>query len=224
MMTKENSLLLKEGAALLGISTTGEEQVEQFCLYLDELNVWGGHMNLARRRDAREIIIKDFLDSLTILKHLPLGSYLADLGSGAGFPGIPAKIVRPDLRVCLLESTRKKALFMKHLVRKLKLHQVEVRWTGNRNGQVMEDNGEFDFVVSRAFGSLEKFISLGGVLLKNGGILLAMKARKGKQELMESLPFLEQTGWTQAFLESVRLPFLGHERVLIGLQKGKCST
>jgi 16S rRNA (guanine527-N7)-methyltransferase len=220
MMEKDISRLLKEGAAVLGFHSIDEAQIKAFCLYLEELNVWKERMSLIRRRDDREIVIKDFIDSLTILKHLPLGSYLADLGSGAGFPGVPAKIIRPDLRVCLLESTRKKVLFLKHLVRILKLNKVEVRWTGDRNGQGMEDNGEFDFVVSRAFGSLEKFSSLGGSLLKKKGILLAMKARKGRQELMETLPLLERMGWKQTFLEQIRLPFLDHERTLIGLQKG----
>jgi 16S rRNA (guanine527-N7)-methyltransferase len=220
MTEEEISRLLKEGAAELGIHSMGEPQIKAFCLYLDELNVWRERMNLIHRREDREIIIKDFIDSLTILKHLPLGAYLADLGSGAGFPGVPAKIVRPDLKVCLLELVGKKVFFLKHLVRLLRLNQVEVRWTDDRKGKGMEEDGEFDFVVSRAFGSLEKFSLLGSLLLKKKGILLAMKAKKGKQELLETLPLLERMGWRQAFLEQIRLPFLDHERTLIGLQKG----
>ncbi|MGA2957436.1 MAG: 16S rRNA (guanine(527)-N(7))-methyltransferase RsmG [Thermodesulfobacteriota bacterium] len=217
-MENETSNLLKDGAARIGISLT-QDQMKAFNLYLKELNAWKRNMNLIRRENERDIILKDFIDSMTIVKHLPLGASLVDLGSGAGFPGIPVKIVRADIKVFLLESVQKKVFFLKNVIRVLGLTGIEVRREKRSNGQQKDSWGEFDFVVSRAFGSLERLSSIGGSLLKKGGILLAMKGKKGKEELAESLPFLEDKGWKQAFIDQMRLPFLNHDRTLIGLQK-----
>jgi len=218
MTGNENSGLLNEGAARLGIILT-RDQVEMFGQYLKELNTWQAHMNLIRRKNERDIILKDFIDSMTIIKYLPLRTILADLGSGAGFPGIPVKIVRPDIKISLLESTQKKIFFLKNMIRVLGLGGIEVRRAGKRKEQEKEARGEFDLVVSRAFGPLTRISSAGGPLLKKGGVLLAMKGKRGKEELAENLPFLEKMGWKKVFVDQIRLPFLDHERTLVGLQK-----
>ena len=217
MADNEISLLLQEGAAQLGVSLSAE-QVKCFTLYLRELNQWRKRINLSSRKDDQEIIIKDFLDSLTIIRYLPLNTSLMDLGSGAGFPGIPLKIVRPDLKLLLLETNRKKVFFLKDVQRVSGLSGIEVRWSGEDRG--IEDlSGIFDFVASRAFGSILKFAKAGVSFLKRGGILLAMKGKKGREELEESLPSLEKMGLNLFFQEEIRLPYLNHERILIGLKK-----
>ena len=109
-MENETFNLLKDGAVRIGIALT-QDQIKAFNLYLKELNVWKRNMNLIRRENERDIILKDFIDSMTIVKHLPLGASLVDLGSGAGFPGIPLKIVRADIKVFLLESVQNKVFF-----------------------------------------------------------------------------------------------------------------
>ena len=199
MADNETSLFLQEGAAQLGVSLS-TEQVKCFTLYLRELNQWRKRINLSSRKDDREIIIKDFLDSLTIIKYLPLNTSLMDLGSGAGFPGIPLKIVRPDLKLLLLETTRKKVFFLKDVQRVLGLSGIEVRWSGEDRG--IEDlSGIFDFVASRAFGFILKFAKEGVSFLKRGGVLLAMKGKKGREELEESLSSLEKMGLNLFFQE-----------------------
>jgi len=209
--------LLQEGAAQLGVPSS-EETVKCFNAYLKELNQWRRRINLSSRKDDREIIVKDFLDSLTIVKFLPLHSSFMDLGSGAGFPGIPVKIVRPDIKLLLLEATRKKVFFLKDVQRVLGLSGIEIRWTGEDRGK--EDlAGTFDFVASRAFGILLKFAEEGIPFLKRGGILLAMKGKKGGEELEGSLSSLERMGLKLFFREEIRLPYLHHERILIGLKK-----
>jgi len=211
--------LLTEGAAELGVGL-GIEEVRKFNLYLGELKVWGERINLIRRASDREIILKDFLDSLTVLKRIPRNASVVDLGSGAGFPGIPLRIARPDLTITLLEATRKKFFFLKNLVRVLELRKIEIYWVGEGGTrETQESMGEVDFVVSRAFGSLLKFSAAGISLVKKGGILLAMKGKRGGEELKESLPGLEKMGLKLAFEDEVRLPFLNHERILIGLRK-----
>jgi len=217
MTAKESWNLLFQGAATLGISLT-HDQRKAFELFLKELNLWRKKINLTGRKDDVEIILKDFLDSLTLPKYLPRGRFLMDLGSGAGFPGVPLRIARPDLRIVLLEANRKKFFFLKEVLRILRLSGVEVRWTGEDRG--IEDLfASFDFVVSRAFGSLLAFASEGVDFLKKGGILLAMKGKRGPEELEESLASLRDMGLELNFLEAIQLPYLGHERSLIGLKK-----
>ncbi|MCX5918961.1 MAG: 16S rRNA (guanine(527)-N(7))-methyltransferase RsmG [Deltaproteobacteria bacterium] len=217
MTAKEPWNLLLEGAAILGISLT-HDQMKAFELYLKELNLWRKKINLASRKDDREVILKDFLDSLTLLKYLPQEKSVLDLGSGAGFPGIPLRIVRPDLKIVLLEATRKKVFFLKEVLRISKLSGVEVRWSGE-DGGIEGLSATFDFVISRAFGSLLAFASEGVDFLKKGGILLAMKGKKGREELEESLASLKDMSLEPNFLEAIQLPYLGHERNLIGLKK-----
>jgi 16S rRNA (guanine527-N7)-methyltransferase len=209
--------LLQEGASQVGVPLRNE-QVKCFTAYLKELNQWRRRINLNSRKDDREIIVKDFLDSLTIVKYLPQNSSVMDLGSGAGFPGIPVKIVRPDLKLLLLEATRKKVFFLKDLQRVLGLSGCEIRWSGEGRG-VEDLSGVFDFVASRAFGFLLKFAAEGIVFLKRGGILLAMKGKKGREELEGNLSSLGKMGLKLFFREEIRLPYLHHERILIGLKK-----
>jgi 16S rRNA (guanine527-N7)-methyltransferase len=217
MTAKEPRDLLIQGAAALAISLT-HEQNKAFELFLKELNQWRKKINLTGRKGDREIILKDFLDSLTLVKYLPQETSVLDLGSGAGFPGIPLKIARPDLRVVLLEATRKKFFFLREVLRILRLTGVEARWTAeDRGGEDLFTS--FDFVVSRAFGSLSAFASEGVGFLKKGGILLAMKGKRGPEELEESLASLKGMGLEPNFLEAIQLPYLRHERSLIGLKK-----
>lgn len=223
MIQNEISRLLIEGAGELGVSLT-DEHIGAFVRYIDELKVWAEHMNLIRRKDDREVVMKDFIDSLTVIGYLSESASVMDLGSGAGFPGIPVKIVRPDLRMVLLEARRKKVFFLKDLIRHLGLERTEAHWYGEIKEMGKNFEGSFDFVVSRAFGSLREFSSTGVPFLKQGGILLAMKGKKGKAELDEDLPALEKMGLKMAFLNGLHLPFLGHERILIGLRKGRCFT
>jgi len=214
---QEPSQLLREGASKLGVSLT-EKHLNDFELYLKELNRWRKKINLVSRKDDREIVLKDFLDSLTLVKYISGMAFLLDLGSGAGFPGYPLKIVLPDLKVFFLEATRKKVFFLKEVQRALGMGGVEVRWTAAKKG--IEDlSSRFDFVVSRAFGSIQELAFSGHRFLCKGGMLVAMKGKKGREELKEGLSSLIEMKLKLAFLESLQIPFLNHERTLIGLIK-----
>ncbi len=215
-MNREDALLLQDGAAELGLQLTAD-QAKLFSIYLGELRTWGKRMNLVRRSDDREIILKDMLDSLSFLQHIPPEASLADCGSGAGFPGVPVKIARPDLQVWLFDSARKKVFFLKSLLRSLGLTGIQAVWVGSSGRAQFE--GKFEFVATRAFGSLQEICSSCGPLVKNEGTLLVMKGRKGRLELADSLPSVREQGWELAFTENSRLPLLGHERVLIGLTR-----
>ena len=214
---QESSQLLRDGAAELGVSLTAKH-LKDFDLYLKELNRWRKKINLVSRENDREIILKDFLDSLTLAKYISGMGCLLDLGSGAGFPGYPLKIIFPGLKVFFLEATRKKVFFLREVQRLLGVEGVEIRWAAENPG--IEDLFcRFDFVVSRAFGSIQKLAFEGSRFVRKGGMIMAMKGKKGGEELQDSLPSLQEMELKLSFLESLRLPFLNHERTLIGLLK-----
>lgn len=214
MNYREFHAILNEGVSKLGIPLTAQ-QVNSFYNYLNELIVWNKRINLISRASPQDIIFKDFLDSLTINKYLDSGVSMVDLGSGAGFPGIPIKIIRPDVSISLFEIKRKKIYFLQHIIRCLNLRRINARWD-----QGEESEQSFDVVVSRAFGTLAKFLREGIPMIKPSGILLAMKGRKGKEELKENFSLIQEMGLNLMFCDHFKLPVLEHERVIIGLKKG----
>jgi len=191
-----------------------DDAIGYFSLYLEELKSWNNKINLFRRINDQEIIVKDFLDSLTISKYLFPGASILDVGSGGGFPGIPVKISRPDLRVVLLEIRSKKIFFLRHMIRLLGAKDLEVLAAEKDCG------GErFDFIVARAFGSIAKLVETGGDYLKENGIIISMKGRMGERELTRDGLILRKMGWVPYFIEHIELPVFGHERILIGLKR-----
>jgi 16S rRNA (guanine527-N7)-methyltransferase len=192
----------------------GESQINAFALYLEELKFWNKKINLVGRRNDHEIVIKDFLDSLLISKYLPPGSALVDIGSGAGFPGIPVKIYRQDLIVGLLEVKGKRISFLKHMVRLLELEDLKVISPGDEKFK-----SRYEFSVSRALGSTIKVAKISEPYLAEGGVVLAMKGKTGEDELKRELPYLQDNGWKVSFKDRVQLPVIGHERLIFGLKK-----
>jgi 16S rRNA (guanine527-N7)-methyltransferase len=215
-MESDHLRKLKKEADGLGIPLN-EEAEKNFSVYLNSLTSWNKKINLFRRKDALEIIAKDFLDSLTICKYLPPETSLLDLGSGAGFPGIPVKIARPDLKVVLSEIREKKFSFLKFVTRTLGIKGLEVAPPGK--GML----GSFDFIASRAFGSLAKLVETASPHLKKTGIIISMKGGDGEKELIRDTLFLKEKGWGALFVEHLELPILKHRRVLIGLGKKDVS-
>lgn len=145
--------------------------------YLELLAHWNRAYNLTAVRDPAEMVSRHLLDSLAALPFLH-GRTLADLGSGAGLPGIPLAIARPDLVVTLIESNGKKARFLREAVRALPLPNVTVRET-----RVQDVAGPFEIVTARAFASLADMLLWGGHLLAPQGRWLAMKGRIDPEEI-----------------------------------------
>lgn len=128
-MEQELSLssLLVNSAASLGI-TISDEQSKSFMVYLDQLKLWNRTTNLTSITKDDEIIVKHFIDSIAVLNavYFQVGSLVFDIGTGAGFPGIPLKIMRHDLRMVLIEPSKKKASFLRYIVGLLRLKQVNI--------------------------------------------------------------------------------------------------
>ena len=121
------SSLFIDGAASLGISVT-PEQSKSFIIYLDQLKAWNRTTNLTSITEDVEIVIKHFIDSIAVLNAVDFeaNSLVFDIGTGAGFPGIPLKIIRQDLRMVLIEPSKKKASFLRYIVGLLRLKQMEI--------------------------------------------------------------------------------------------------
>ncbi|MBI5055218.1 MAG: 16S rRNA (guanine(527)-N(7))-methyltransferase RsmG [Nitrospirae bacterium] len=176
--------LLKKGLKELGIPCS-DLQITAFMTFLSELRKWNSAYNLTALRTDEDIIVKHFLDSLLYLKAIPEGDLkLADAGSGAGFPGIPIKIVRPEIDITLIESSRKKCSFLRHMIRSLNLTQINV--LEQRLENIGDENkSAFDVIVSRAAFSIKAFLNTACPYVKEGGILVLSKGPKMTEELKE---------------------------------------
>lgn len=156
------------------------EQVKAFMTYLSELKKWNRAYNLTSLKTDEEIIVKHFLDSLLYLKAMPEGEVrVMDAGSGAGFPGVPLKIIRPEITMYLLEPSRKKANFLVHIIKTLGLQKIEV--VEKRIEEVKSLTA--DIAVTRALFDIKEFIKKASPHLEKGGRLILSKGPKVSEEL-----------------------------------------
>jgi len=172
---------LKAGTAELGLAAAGD-QIETLLDYVELLFRWNGTYNLTAVREFGEMIDRHVLDSLAIASFVR-GETAIDIGSGAGLPGIPLAILEPSRRWTLVDSNGKKARFLREAVRALSLTNVRVE-----NARVEDVKGQFDTVTARAFATVADMVKLGGHLLADNGILLAMKGLVNKEEILAVPP------------------------------------
>jgi 16S rRNA (guanine527-N7)-methyltransferase len=196
---------LVAGAAGLGVVLSAG-QAEHLLVLLDELDDWNQRMNLTAIRDREQQIAKHLLDSLSIHAFLR-GKHIADIGTGAGFPGLPLALVNPDRDFTLLDSTAKKLRFVEHAAAKMGLTNVT---TEHARAEVFKPKERFDCVLARAVGPIETFVHWCGPLVVGGGRLLAMKGRFPEAEIA-AIP----TGWKVAAVHRLSVPTLDEERHLV---------
>lgn len=185
-----------------------EAQLARLVAHLDLLDDWNSRMNLTAIRDRPSQLTKHLLDSLTVLPYLQ-GDRIADVGSGAGFPGIPLAIVAPHRHFTLIESTGKKCRFLEHVRDTLGLTNVEVVQS---RAEGYKPEVRFDTVIARAVGPIADLVKVAGPLVVGGGRLLAMKGRYPEAELAAKL-----NGWKVASVHPLTVPGLGEERHLVEL-------
>jgi 16S rRNA (guanine527-N7)-methyltransferase len=200
---------LVAGAKALGIALE-PRQTAAFMTLIAELAEWNTRFNLTAITVPADIVDKHLLDSLAVQPYL-YGLRIADIGTGAGFPGLPLSIVNPNRRFTLVESTGKKAAFLRHVIDGMKLPNVEVV---EGRSEAMHPSKPFDSVIARALGSLAEFLRVAGHLAGRNGRLLAMKGRAPMEEL-ERLP----AGWKALGVHPLRVPGLDAERCLVELAR-----
>jgi len=184
MQGKNLKMFIEKGLRGLGL-VPSEWQVNAFVLYLRELKKWNRAYNLTALKTDEDIIIKHFLDSLLYLRAMPEGKIkVADIGSGAGFPGIPMKIVRPEVEMYLIEPSRKKAAFLRHVIRIVGLEEIEVIEKRLEDMRAVEESlSSVDVAVTRALFDIEEFIKKAAPILKQNGLFILSKGPKIKDEL-----------------------------------------
>ena len=198
---------LDAGLSALGIALD-EAAIARLLDYVDLLERWNAAYNLTAVRDPAEMVTRHLVDSLAILPYVS-GTTLADLGSGAGLPGIPLAIAAPEREVLLVDSNGKKARFLREAVRKLALAKARVA-----ESRVEHVEGTFDCITARAFASLADMLAWGGHLLAPRGRWLALKGRSPDDELA-AVPAAFEVEKTV----SLNVPGLDAERHLVILKR-----
>ncbi len=170
--------LLIKGLSLMGIEPD-DSILKGFKYYLTELKRWNRTYNITGIKDDSEIIRKHFLDSLLYLEYIKDNDEVMDVGTGGGFPGVVIKLVKPSLRMFLVEPSRKKVAFLKHLTYELKLRDITIH---QKRIEELKDI-KVDVVVSRALFSLMDMIKKTYHVLKKGGIIVMNKGPEALEEL-----------------------------------------
>jgi len=185
----------------------------QFEVYYQELIAWNKKINLTRITERKKVFIEHFIDSLISERFIPPKSSLIDLGSGGGFPGLPLKIVRPDLSVTLVDSSLKKVLFLRHMVRLFNLRGIVVIQKRLENHDFSDNR--YDVCIGRAFAPLEKFLPLALALRKPQGVIIAMKGPNFLNEFKVVEPHLPLWGISLKQVKEFILPFTNKQRAII---------
>ncbi len=204
-------------SALLPEVLLTPEMLGQLRKYAALLQEWGSRMNLTAITEEGEVVAKHFYDCLLPSQAVPLaGRRAADLGSGAGFPGLVWAIAFPAGSFVLIEATAKKGLFLKAAIRELGLRNAAVAVA---RAESYGHRESFDLVASRAFGPLSPYLEVAAPLAKVGGLVLAMKGPKGKEELAQSGAALHELSLRAAIIQEKELPGGEGSRVNIFFRK-----
>jgi 16S rRNA (guanine527-N7)-methyltransferase len=213
---------LQESArSQLGLQLT-RRQLDAFRWYASELTAWNERHNLTAITDPQDIQVKHFLDSLTCLLAIKpkTGDRVVDVGTGAGFPGLPLRIVSPQIQLTLVEATGKKAEFCRHVALELALEGVEVLHArvedvGHQAGQ----REAYDWAVARAVAQLPVLVEYMLPLLRVGGKAVALKGETGPAEAQASDEALRLLGGHVESLIPIELPRVSESRYLIVITK-----
>jgi 16S rRNA (guanine527-N7)-methyltransferase len=182
-MENEARELLINGSKELGLSLS-QGQFRQFDTYLNNLKFFNKKVNLTTIKEDKEIVIKHFLDSLSVFKSgvIKEGQWIVDIGAGAGFPGIPVKIIQPKTTLYLVESNNKKTLFLDIITKKLGLGGLSIINSRIETFGQGFGRDKFDIVLGRAIAELPVLLEYSIPLLKKEAYLIAMKAKLGSDE------------------------------------------
>ncbi|QEM69910.1 16S rRNA (guanine(527)-N(7))-methyltransferase RsmG [Geobacter sp. FeAm09] len=213
--------ILEQGAREIGLEIP-EEHIQAFELFADQLKKWNRKINLTAIVSDEEIAVKHIIDALVFAGSVRDGERVLDIGSGAGVPAIPLKIVKPAQPVTSVDAVGKKILFQRHVARLLKFSGFEA--VHARVEELCRTRGHgFDLITSRAFSRLEQFVALAAPLLVETGRLVAMKGPGVAGEIRADEERLAALGFEIVSVTPYRLPFDKGERNLIEIVSRKAA-
>jgi 16S rRNA (guanine(527)-N(7))-methyltransferase RsmG len=217
---------LKEQAQAFSFSLN-DEKLCQFDRYAELLCEWNEKINLTSITEPNEIVIKHFLDSILLLDGdlVGQGSALIDVGTGAGFPSIPCKIVRPDLTVTLLDSLQKRIRFLDTVVQELSLSDVEsVHGRAEDMGRLLEYREQYDIATARAVAHLRELSEYCLPFVKVGGCFIALKGYEVEQELEEAKKAISLMGGAVEAVKKYELPQENRRAIVVIRKKSQTPT
>ena len=202
-----------------------ESQVEKFYKYMNLLIEWNEKINLTAITNPKEIIVKHFIDSILIGKCIKNGSTIIDVGTGAGFPGIPLKIFNESYKITLLDSLNKRTIFLKEVIDVLGLKNVEI--IHGRAEDYAQDNKYremYDYAISRAVAPLNVLLEYLVPYTKVGGNIIAMKGSNAEQEIVEAQKAIDKLFVKITEKSSIELPENYGERFILIFSKEKSTN
>ena len=198
------------------------EQLEKFYRYMELLIEWNEKINLTAIIEPEEIVLKHFIDSLTIYKDLKNAKSFVDVGTGAGFPGIPIAIINNTLKVTLVDSLNKRLIFLQEVIKELNLNNVElVHARAEEFGQNKKYREKFDIATSRAVANLATLSEYLLPLVKINGKAISMKAGNASQEIEGAKKAIKTLGGNINNIEEFNLPQSDIGRTIIIIDKIK---
>lgn len=201
-----------------------EQQIEQLYNYMLILLEWNEKMNLTAITEPDEIIIKHFIDSLTINKYIGEGKRILDIGTGAGFPGLPEKILRPDVKMVLADSLNKRISFLNEVIFQLKLEKIDaIHGRAEDLGHDKIYREKFDVIISRAVASLEVLLEYMLPFAKINGICICMKGSNIEDEIKNCEKALKELGGEIINIDKFMLPNSDILRNIIIIKKVKIT-
>lgn len=221
-MSIDKALLIKT-AGELGIEIS-DGKCGKFEEYANLLLKTNESMNLTAITDEKGVTLKHFADSVSVLAcDIKQGAKVLDVGTGAGFPGVPLAIMRPDLSITLLDSTRKKLDFIRNSCEELGIPVTVLHQRAEEAGRAKGQRESYDYVVSRAVASLNTLCEFCLPLVKTGGALIAMKGAKAAEELAEAANAIAVLGGKTEEIKTFELADEG-ERSLVIIRKEKPTS
>lgn len=185
-----------------------DSQISAFEIYADMLIEWNKKMNLTAITEENEIAVKHFIDSLSVLKYIDIkqNATMIDIGTGAGFPGIPLKIVHPDINLTLLDSLNKRLIFLNEVSRAINIKVDIIHARAEDLSQKPEYREKFDYAVSRAVANLPSLCEYCIPYVKKGGMFISMKGSDGEKELELAKNAVELLGGRSNNIYKFNLP------------------
>ena len=237
--------ILFDGAKVFDIRMDSEK-ANLFAVHASELLAWNRRINLTAVTDPFEIAVKHCVDSMAAAHIMPPGASMLDIGSGGGFPGIPLKILIPSLSVTLIDASRKKINFLKHIIRTIKLTDIVARHIraeemvmrpnktskpfdklkGHAQTQLEGDfSPVFDVIISRALSSLNDFIIMALPLMEKNGMIIAMRGEVLETEIDAARSYLSENSIVKETerkelslaMTKYRLPFVNAQRTMVAI-------